>query len=580
MNISTKANFFNAIIIAVLVALFLGCENPEAGAPEKSATPTADTNVFSISESGQRSVTVSLTSANTGEWKVYDVPEGEAPLWNISAFFQSSLGSLTLTSFGETLPAGTFYVSVTESGKTESGRLMLRLLYPSISPTVNQSTVDLESATQSSVEFTLTNSIEGEWKIYSAATGGDPLTGISVAINGSILTLSADPSPFAGGTYYVSVTQPGRLESTRLGLTVNNYDVSKTVRPRVENDSAVKFQIPMTSVTYTLSATVTYSNPIWKVYSDAAGAGTVSGISASSSGSVLTLSHATDIAVRTYYVSATDAGKGESSRLPLQVVLPDTVAFTVNGSTVEGTNSETNDIVPLVRSNGSPDYSDAGGRRSISFNSAVSAFAAGAQEPTGGDWIELNRIAGIHLTEENWTMELIIRDSITAGSNMMAFLPASGGFNANGCFWLELNTTYWLMRFYDTTAGTASNGNRGVRIVRPTSGRWHHISYVRTGGTVTCYVDGVMATAAPTGNETDQKVSNNPSTYFRKLTDETPVAGRYLDNPLFATMSHIYIGMRANVRFHQYKMTKAAITPEDDSAYYAAAMAIVDSLNQ
>jgi hypothetical protein len=76
-------------------------------------------------------------------------------------------------------------------------------------------------------------------------------------------------------------------------------------------------------------------------------------------------------------------------------------------------------------------------------------------------------------------------------------------------------------------------------------------------------VDGVQANSTNAGN---------PNTTF----NETP--DTYFENPAMAQISNCLIGLRQNNQFHQFKISKSAITP-DNNEYYAAATAIVNALN-
>jgi fibronectin type 3 domain-containing protein len=73
---------------------------------------------------GATQVTFTLTSTNTGVWKVYDTAEGGAVSASVSASFNTGTKVLTLTSSSAISPK-TYWVSVTEAGKSESARLAL-----------------------------------------------------------------------------------------------------------------------------------------------------------------------------------------------------------------------------------------------------------------------------------------------------------------------------------------------------------------------------------------------------------------------------------------------------------------------
>lgn len=81
----------------------------------------------------------------------------------------------------------------------------------------------IPGAPQQRVEFTLTGIHDGEWKVYAANTGGAVLSTVSADFSGGTLSLIAAGGELAPGTYYVSVTEKGKTESGRLGLTLTPY---------------------------------------------------------------------------------------------------------------------------------------------------------------------------------------------------------------------------------------------------------------------------------------------------------------------------------------------------------------------
>ncbi len=95
----------------------------------------------------------------------------------------------------------------------------------SATPTTNSPTVIKTQATQSSVNFTLTNAPTGIWKVYNSETGTNVISNITVSVTGSTLTLTHS-TDIPASDYYVSVTESGKLESDRLKLTVYNNSLS------------------------------------------------------------------------------------------------------------------------------------------------------------------------------------------------------------------------------------------------------------------------------------------------------------------------------------------------------------------
>ncbi len=92
----------------------------------------------------------------------------------------------------------------------------------SAAPSVIATTVAKTATTQAAIDFTLDSAIEGAWKVYDAAANGNIVNGVTVSTTGTALTLT-HASNVPAGTYYISVTEAGKTESTRLALTVGEY---------------------------------------------------------------------------------------------------------------------------------------------------------------------------------------------------------------------------------------------------------------------------------------------------------------------------------------------------------------------
>jgi hypothetical protein len=275
----------------------------------------------------QGTVTFTLTSTQTGTWKVYDSSDNDSVISGVSASLSGT--TLTLTASGGDLAPDDYYVSVTENGKSESARLHLIVTaYVPASqtptPAAEVTAVNKGPGDQKSVTFTLINDPpypqDAPWKVYSLAAGGQPLTTVSASLSGTALTLTASGADLAPAVYYVSVTQGELTESNRLALTAGAYvPPSPTDTPTVEFAVAAKTGSMQKAVDFTLTST---DDGAWKVYGGPDDVDVMAGVTASRSLSTLTLSASgADLASGDYYVSVTDTanGKTESLRLKLTV---------------------------------------------------------------------------------------------------------------------------------------------------------------------------------------------------------------------------------------------------------------------
>ena len=221
---------FSFVIACALLALaipgFVACPttDPKPTQDNKnSATPTATVTTVAKTAATQKSVEFTLTSTNTGVWKVYQAASGGTADSIATAAFAAP--KLTITSKTGDLAVATYFVSVTEDGKTESGRLPL-VVGPYVptpksgKPAATVTSVNKEDTVQKFVEFTLTSANTGTWKVYSEVTGGEALDTVTATFAAPKLTLTAKGDDLEATVYYVSVTETDKLESDRLGLTV------------------------------------------------------------------------------------------------------------------------------------------------------------------------------------------------------------------------------------------------------------------------------------------------------------------------------------------------------------------------
>jgi len=200
-----------------------------------SDTPTA--SVISVQKTTlpQPSVEFTLTSTNTGVWKVYAAATGGAELAHINAAFDAPTLTLTSTATPPNVEPGDYYVSVTEPNKTESARLKLTVIEVPVSdtPIAANATVQKTDPYTPSVEFTLTSTNTGMWKVYHQEIGDEERADIEVTFAAPTLTLESTEGYISGGDYYVSVTEPNKTESGRLKLTIEEPAGFQTVAVKI-----------------------------------------------------------------------------------------------------------------------------------------------------------------------------------------------------------------------------------------------------------------------------------------------------------------------------------------------------------
>jgi len=83
--------------------------------------------------------------------------------------------------------------------------------------------IEKQSTIQPSIDFTLSSTHTGTWKVYRNATTSTAMTTVTVAFAAPVLTLTAVSGDIVAGIYYVTVTESGKGESPRLALTVEDH---------------------------------------------------------------------------------------------------------------------------------------------------------------------------------------------------------------------------------------------------------------------------------------------------------------------------------------------------------------------
>ena len=76
---------------------------------------------------------------------------------------------------------------------------------------------------QRQVSFIFDTAPTGTWNVYANPTDRQTVPDVSASVMNRVLTLSASGNDIPIGTYYVSVTEPGAIESTRVALTILPY---------------------------------------------------------------------------------------------------------------------------------------------------------------------------------------------------------------------------------------------------------------------------------------------------------------------------------------------------------------------
>ncbi|WP_395547454.1 MULTISPECIES: S-layer homology domain-containing protein [unclassified Lacrimispora] len=172
---------------------------------QRTATPTTGTTSASKSSASQNSISFTLTnsSAYTSAliWKVYSGSTGQILANGVTA--TKSGNTLTL-SHAVNIPAATYYVAVTESGKAESGRLALTVgafVPASLTGTATISNTAPrigDTLTASLVGGNNTGTLNYVWKAGGAQVGTGASYTVTAANFGAAITLEITSSVETG----------------------------------------------------------------------------------------------------------------------------------------------------------------------------------------------------------------------------------------------------------------------------------------------------------------------------------------------------------------------------------------------
>ncbi len=199
-------------------------------AEASSAAPSAASIYIENNVGADDKVTVTELSDNDTV-KVYDSAKGGSLLGSASAGTYETSVTISISQLGST--AGSIYVSVTSSGKLESGRTKADYAAESksASPDPGDIIVINNAGTSDTVQVTGLNT-DDRVKVYDSATGGVLLGSETVSV-GTDISISITQLGTAAGSVYVSVTSKTKTESERVKA---DYSAeAKTAAPSVDN---------------------------------------------------------------------------------------------------------------------------------------------------------------------------------------------------------------------------------------------------------------------------------------------------------------------------------------------------------
>ncbi|TKI58597.1 hypothetical protein E8L90_26130 [Brevibacillus antibioticus] len=281
-------------------------ERTEKAFDAEAATTAPKADEITVVNNAGKADTVTVTAAEGTIVKVYDAATAGKVLGTVTVAKGKTEAVITVAQLGGN--AGTVYVSATEAGKQESSRTEKG--YEGEGATTAPKADDITVLNNVGKADTVTvKATEGSVvKVYDAATAGKVLGTATVAAGKSEAAISVAQLGAEAGKVYVTVTESGKKESERTDKAFDAEAV--TTAPKADEITVVNNAGKADTVTVTAA-----EGTIVKVY-DAATAGKVLGTVTVAKGkteAVITVAQLGGNA-GTVYVSATEAGKQESSR--------------------------------------------------------------------------------------------------------------------------------------------------------------------------------------------------------------------------------------------------------------------------
>ncbi|WML33742.1 hypothetical protein [Clostridium sp. OS1-26] len=239
--------------------------------------------------------------------KVYSSESGGSLLGTATVSSGNSQAIVTVSQLGSN--AGSVYISVTRSGKTESKRVKADYLAESSAPVIGNISI-VNNAIISDTVTVKNLTANDVVKVYDAVQGGNLLGYAIVPANSNEVTVTISQLTAAAGSVYVSVTNFGKNESKR---TKADYIAEQTSTALHPGDVSIVNNPVGTPDVITVNNLS--SNNLIKVY-DAANGGNLIGTAVVSSNDTQVTINIPQLSksAGSVYITVTSRGKTESSR--------------------------------------------------------------------------------------------------------------------------------------------------------------------------------------------------------------------------------------------------------------------------
>jgi hypothetical protein len=208
--------------------------------------------------------------------------------------------------------AGKIYVAITSVNKTESPRTPVPYSAEPTTTALLPAAIMVQNNYQFDDTITITGIVPGQTvAIYTTQTGVPAIVTATPTVSTVKFTIDNGVLAAAGGKVYVTVTDPGKLESTR---TPQSYTPETSSAPARSNIIVVNYSgstmDTVTIIGLSPGDTVT-------VYTAGSGGDILAAETVTDKGTTMTLTARLKDAGGTIYITVTGAGKAESKRTPV-----------------------------------------------------------------------------------------------------------------------------------------------------------------------------------------------------------------------------------------------------------------------
>jgi trimeric autotransporter adhesin len=275
----------------------------------ESQSDPLDSGDVTIKNNAGTADTIDVTGVSKGDViNVYSGATGGTAIGTATVGSGESEAIVSISQLGTS--AGTAYISVTRSGKTESSRTAVTYTAESTAPVEGNISIinNADIADTITVKGLTSNEVI---KVYDAATGGNLIGQASVGSNSDTAQVTVSQLTEAAGSVYISGTEFGKGESKR---TKADYIAEQTSAALYSGNVAIKNNPSGIADTITVSNLA--ASDIVKVYDASTGGNLIGTATVSSNGTTVTITISQlSAAAGNVYMTVTNVGKKESSRI-------------------------------------------------------------------------------------------------------------------------------------------------------------------------------------------------------------------------------------------------------------------------